>query len=364
MKALRQGAVLLRRLLVPVAVLVGLVFAGTGGYAAIEGWPFVDALYMTVITITTVGFLEVHPLSPAGRFFTMGLALGGVFTAFYAAAELIRSVVTGEIRDVLGRQRMESRLEKLRGHLVVCGFGRMGRLVAEEFSAGGLDFVVVDRDAKVLEGFDLPGGIPLVGEATADDVLRRAGVERARALVTAAASDADNLFITLSARLLNERLFIVARAESEGAEVKLRRAGASRVVSPYTIGGHRVAQAVLRPNAMDFIELATRTGHLELQIEELPIRQGSTLVDSTLKASPVRRELGVIVVAIKKADGKMAYNPASDAILEAGDLLIALGRRGQLDRLAEIAAGPRGGQERREATGAVAAPNTSTRLDT
>jgi voltage-gated potassium channel len=357
MSPVRHGGVILGRLLAPVAVLLALIATGTAGYGAVEGWSFVDALYMTVITITTVGFLEVHPMSAAGRFFTMGLALGGVFTAFYAAAEFIRVVVTGEIRTVLGRQRMESRLEKLRGHLVVCGYGRMGRLVAEEFSAGGLDFVVVDREARVLEGFALPGGIPLVGEATADEVLRAAGVERARALVTAAASDADNLFITLSARLLNEKLFIVARAESEGAEVKLRRAGASRVVSPYTIGGHRVAQAVLRPNAMDFIELATRTGHLELQIEETPVRAGSPLVGRTLKSSPVRSELGIMVVAIKKPDGKMAFNPSPEAALEAGDLLIALGRRHQLDRLAEIAAGPRAGEE----TDAIVSPGT--RLD-
>jgi voltage-gated potassium channel len=222
---------------------------------------------------------------------------------------------------------------------VICGFGRMGRLVAEEFSAAGLDFVVVDRDAKVLEGFSLPGGIPLVGEATEDAVLRLAGVERARALVTAAASDADNLFITLSARLLNDRLLIVARAEGEAAEMKLRRAGASRVVSPYSIGGHRVAQAVLRPNAMDFIELATRAGHLELQIEEVEIRSGSALVGQTLMASPVRSELGIIVVAIKKPAGKMAFNPAPQAVLDAGDLLIALGHRQQLDRLEEMARG-------------------------
>jgi voltage-gated potassium channel len=360
----RQGSAAVRRLLAPLVVLVGLVVTGTLGYRLVEGWGFLDSLYMTVITITTVGFLEVHPMGTAGHFFTMGLALGGVFTAFYAAAEFIRVVVTGEIRTVLGRQRMESRLEKLRGHLVVCGFGRMGRLVADEFSTAGLDFVVVDRDPRVLEGFTLAGGIPLVGEATADDVLRQAGVERARALVTAAASDADNLFITLSARLINEKLFIVARAESEGAEVKLRRAGASRVVSPYSIGGHRVAQAVLRPAAMDFIELATRTGHLELQIEETPVLPGSPLVGRTLKASPVRSELGVMVVAIKKPDGKMAFNPSSQAVLEKGDLLIALGRREQLDRLAELAAGPREAQERRGETGAIAAPNTSTRLDT
>jgi voltage-gated potassium channel len=269
----------------------------------------------------------------------MVLALGGVFTAFYAAAEFIRAILSGEIRRALGRQRMESRLEKLSGHLVVCGFGRMGRLVAEEFSSAALPFVVIDRDAKVLEGFSIPNGIPLVGDATADDVLRRAGVERARALVTAAASDADNVFITMSARLINERLFIVARAEGEGAEAKLRRAGASRVVSPYSIGGHRVAQAVLRPNAMDFIELATRTGHLELQIEEMGVEAGSPLVGRPIKASPVRSELGIIIVAIKKPGAKMAFNPSPDTALEAGDLLITLGHRQQLDRLEEMAAG-------------------------
>jgi voltage-gated potassium channel len=327
------------RLLVPVGVLIALLAAGTLGYQLVEGWGWFDALYMTVITLTTVGFHEVHPVSAGGRVFTMVLAMGGVFTAFYAGVEFIRAVVTGEVLTALGRQRMESRLEKLSGHFVVCGFGRMGRLVAEEFSSAGLPFVVVDRDAKVLEGFDIPHGIPLVGDATADDVLRRAGVERARALVTAAASDADNLFITMSARLINERLVIVARAEGEGAEVKLRRAGASRVVSPYTIGGHRVAQAVLRPNAMDFIELATRTGHLELQIEEVEVRAKSDLVGRSIKASPIRSELGIIIVAIKKPGGRMAFNPAPDTSLEAGDLLITLGHRQQLDRLEEMAGG-------------------------
>ncbi|MGE5125740.1 MAG: potassium channel family protein [Betaproteobacteria bacterium] len=330
------------RLLVPLLVVAALLVVGSTGYRLIEGWPFLDALYMTVITITTVGFLEVRPLGSAGRLFTMALALGGVFTAFYAAMEFIRVMVTGEIRAVLGRQRMESRLEKLSGHLVICGFGRMGRLVAEEFSSAGLDFVVIDREPKALEGFELAHGIPLVGDATADDVLRRAGVARARALVTAAASDADNLFVTLSARLLSDDLVIVARAEGEGAEVKLRRAGANRVVSPYNIGGHRVAQAVLRPNAMDFIELATRSGHLELQIEEIEIRPASPLVGRSIKASPIRSELGIIIVAIKKPGAKMQFNPAPESLLEAGDLLITLGHRQQLDRLESMARGVAG----------------------
>jgi len=330
----------LRRLLWPLLVLLALLFVGTAGYQLVEGWAWFDALYMTVITITTVGFLEVHPLGPGGRVFTMALALGGVFTAFYAAAEFIRVVVTGEIHTLLGRQRMESRLEKLSGHLVVCGFGRMGRLVAEEFASAALPFVVIDREPRVFEGFAMPEGIPLVGDATDDDVLRKAGVERARALVTAAASDADNLFITLSARLLNDKLLIVARAEGEGADVKLRRAGANRVVTPYSIGGHRVAQAVLRPNVMDFIELATRSEHLELQIEEVAVRGGSSLVGCSIKASPIRSELGIIIVAIKKPEGSMAFNPAPETALEAGDLLITLGHRQQLDRLEQMASAP------------------------
>jgi len=332
-----RGPLAFRLLLFPVLVVVVLLVGGTLGYRIVGGWDWLDALYMTVITITTVGFHEVRPLGPSGRIFTMVLALGGVFTAFYAAAEFIRAVVTGEIRTVLGRQRMENLLAQLRDHLVVCGFGRMGRLVCEEFSSAGLPFVVVDRNPAVLEDFSIPHGIPLAGDATADEVLKRAGVERARALVTAAASDADNLYVAMSARFLNEKLFIVARAESDGAGRKLLRAGASRVVSPYSIGGHRVAQAVLRPNAMEFLELATQSAHLELQIEEAVLRSGSPLVGQSLKTSPVRSELGIIIVGIKKPDGKMLFNPNPDTVLEAGDVLITLGHRQQLDRLETLA---------------------------
>ena len=327
-----------RRLVFTLGVLVLLVIAGTAGYHLIEGWPLFDALYMTIITITTVGFMEVHPLSGAGKVFTMLLSMGGVFTAFYAATAIIGSVVSGEVRRVLGRQRMEHKLAELRNHMVVCGYGRMGRLVCDEFSALGLPFVVVERDAGLLEGFHQPHGIPLHGDATSDEVLKRAGVDRARGLVTVAASDADNLYITMSARFLNDKLFIVARAEEEGAEKKLVRAGASRAVSPYAIGGQRVALAVLRPHVMDFIELATRSEHLELQIEETEVHAGSVLSGRTLRDSPVRSELGIIIVAVKKPDGKMVFNPAPELVIEPRDLLITLGHRQQLDRL-EVMAG-------------------------
>jgi len=249
-----------RRVFLLVLVPSLLVVVGTVGYYPLEpAYSLFDALYMTIITLTTVGYEELHfPLSTRGRVFTILLLLGGVFTLFYTATELLRIVVSGEVQQLLGRQRMERSLAALNNHLIVCGFGRMGRFVCREFSQRGLPFVIIDRKAEALEGFAIPHGLPVVGDATSDDVLKRAGVARARALVTVAASDADNLYITMSARLLNEKLYIVARAEGDQAEQKLLRAGASRVVTPYAIGGAKVAMAVLLPAVVDFIELATR----------------------------------------------------------------------------------------------------------
>jgi voltage-gated potassium channel len=330
--------VLPRRYLLLVLVPTFLVTAGTLGYYTLEkDYTLFDGLYMTVITMTTVGYEEVHPLSPRGRWFTIFLLLGGLFAFFYTVTELVRAVVGGEVQGLLGRRRMERNLAALRQHLIVCGYGRMGRFICQEFSREGLDFVVIDCRPEVLHEFNLPHGIALPGDATSDAVLRKAGVERARALVTVAASDADNLFITMSARLLNDKLFIVARAEGEQAEPKLLRAGANRVVAPYAIGGSKVAQAVLRPAVVDFIELATRTEHLDLQIEETLVRPGSALADQTLRASRLRQDLGVIVVAIKKPRGHLVSNPAGETVMEPGDTLIALGSRQTLDQLEKLA---------------------------
>ena len=329
----------LRQYLWAVLVPIFLLLAGTAGFHVLEGWPLADALYMTVITITTVGYMEVHPLSATGRAFTMFLILGGVFTVLYAATTVIAGLVSGEIGGKLEKQRMERKLAELKSHTIVCGYGRMGKLVCAEFSAKGAPFVIIDRDAPLVENLRIPHGIPLVGDATEDAVLRRAGVERARVLVTVAASDAENLYITMSARLLNDKLHIVARAEDEEADKKLVRAGANRVVSPYYIGGQRVVQAVLRPNVMDFIELATRHDYLELQMEESTVQPGSVLAGKKLKDTQLRRDLGIIIVAIKRQDGTMAFNPDPEAALGAGDLLITLGHRDQLRKLEELAKG-------------------------
>ncbi len=316
-----------------------LIGIGTIGYALIEGWPLFDSLYMTVITLTTVGFREVHAMSPAGQAFTMLLSLGGVFMLFYAATAIASAVVSGQIIESLGSRRMERSLADLKGHMIVCGFGRMGRRVCQEFSAKGLPYVIIDRQAELFERFDLPHGIAVHGDAASDEVLERVGVRRAKTLVSVAASDADNLYITMSARLLNDKLFIVARADDERSEQKLLRAGANRVVSPYVIGGNRVAQAVLRPTVVDFLELATRTEHLELNIEEARLAAASPLVGKTVSASQLRREHGLIVVAIKKPTDRMLFNPAADTLLEADDILIMIGGRNELDRVAAMAGG-------------------------
>jgi voltage-gated potassium channel len=330
--------VLPRRYLPLILTPLALVVVGTLGYWLIEkDYTLFDALYMTITTLTTVGYGEVHPLTPAGRVFTMVLLLGGVFTLFYTATEIIRIVVSGEVQGLLGRRRMERQLAALKNHIIVCGYGRMGKAVCREFSKQKLPFVVVDRSSETFADFDLESGLYLVGDATDDVVLRRAGVERARALVTVAASDADNLYITLSARLLNESLFIVARAEADLSEQKLGRAGANRVVSPYSLSGFNVAQAVLRPNVVDFIDLATRTEHLELQMEEVNVRAGSRLAGRTLQESQMRHSLGIIIVAIKKASGPMQYNPSGGAVMEPDDTLIALGRPEQLAELDKLA---------------------------
>lgn len=328
-----------RRILILVLVPLALIITGTLGYWLIEkDYTLFDALYMTVITLATIGYGEIpHALSIPGRVFTMVLILGGVFTLFYAAGEVIRVIVSGEVRELLGRQRMQRSLATITDHLIVCGYGRLGRLVCQEFSRQRLSFVVVEVQPELLAGFEMSGGIPLQGDASSDEVLKQAGVERARGLVAVMSSDADNLYTTMSARLLNKKLFIVARVEDVKAEQKLRRAGANRVVSPYQIGGVRLAQAVLRPTVVEFIELATKNEHLELQIEEARVSPGSPLAGSTLRDSAVRAKLKVIVVAIKQAHGEMLFNPDPETKIEAGDIVVAIGDRQHLDELERLA---------------------------
>ncbi len=327
-----------RRIAFAAATPFVLVAIGSEGYHVIEGWSWLDALYMTVTTLSTVGFGEVHPLSAAGRMFTVGLVLGGVFTMAAAVTSVISSLVSGEVQKLLGRQRMERSLASMKDHVIVCGYGRMGHIVCDELAVINQPFVAIDRDHNLIEHFPGHIGVALEGDATADEVLRKAGIDRARAVVSALPHDADNLFVTMSAKLLNEKVFVVARAEDPASEAKLTRAGANRVVAPYVLGGGRVVQAVLRPTVLDFIDLATKTHHIELQMEETLVHHSSGLIGKKLSES-MNREHRIIIVAIKRKNGKMEFNPGGETKLDEGDTLISLGHRHDLDRLERLAAG-------------------------
>ncbi len=325
------------RLSVAIALPAAMIALGTAGYMLIENWTALDAVYMTVITLTTLGIREVHPLSTAGIIFTIVLSLGGVYTIFFAATAVIHSIVYGDLADYFGSRQMEKSLRGLSNHYIICGFGRMGRLVCQQLSAAGISFVAIDRSSERLDAVELPGGLLMHGDATSDELLQRAGVSRARGLIAVLGSDADNLYITMSARLLNEKMLIVARAEDERSEQKLLRAGALRVISPYLIGGSRVVQAVLRPHVLDFLELATRREHLELNIEEVHIAAGSQLANKTIETCEIDPR-GLITVAIKHVDGRMEFNPPGSTSLRPSEVLIVLGRRQDLDHIAELAA--------------------------
>jgi voltage-gated potassium channel len=326
-----------------IALLVPIVLLATGSvaYPLIEGppWTWFDGLYMTAITLTTLGYGETHPLHPPGRVFTMFLAFGGVFTLFYFATEIVRTVVTGELQELLGKERMEEELQVLSGHLIICGYGRMGKIICDELEYQRKRFVVVDTQTIAATDWPYQHGVKLHGDATDDVTLRKAGIERAKALITAVGSDSNNLYITLSSRLLNPKLLIIARAEEEAAEVKLRKVGANKVISPYLAGGHRAVQAALRPAVLHFMEMTSRSEFMDLQIEEIRIDAASALANVTIRESRLHERFGVLVVGVLQVNGDLTYNPKADTKLVIGDTLIALGQRRHLDELEVLARG-------------------------
>jgi len=323
-------------------ILVAIVSLGTVGYSFIEGWPLFDSLYMTIITLATVGFREVAPLSDQGKAFTILLIVFGASIIAYSAGSLIRFTVEGQLRQIMGRKKVEKQIGKIEAHYIICGYGRIGNLICKEFQAKPLPFVVVEKDPELCAKLAEEGVLFVQGDATDDETLETAGIRRAKGLITAVTSDTENVYITLTARGLNPSLFILARSGEEGSELKLRRAGASKVISPYVIGATRMAQAILRPSVVDFIEIATAGHNLELQLEEIRIRNGSRLAGKNLINSGIRKDLGIIIVGIKKGDGNMVFNPASETLIEAGDVLITLGEAPAILNLEQIAGGQSG----------------------
>lgn len=301
----------------------------------IEDMTFLDALYMTVITLGTVGFKEVKELDDNGKIFTIILILTGFGLFSYTLTVGAKIIVEGEIKEVFKRRKMSKEIKSLSGHYVICGYGRMGSIIARELRAYKMPLVIVEKNAENIK--DDESILYIIGDATHDETLKKAGIERAKGLITVLPSDAENLYVVLSARELNQDLFIVARAVDKEAERKLRRAGADRVVSPYFIGGLRIAHTVLRPNVVDFLEFATRAEHLEIQIEEIEVSPNSTLIGKTIAQSGLGRDLGVIVIAIKRRDGRMKFNPTSQTLIKEGDILIVLGNTDNLLNLEKIA---------------------------
>jgi len=324
----------IRRLFWGVCVLVIIIAAGVIGYVVIEDWSVVDALYMTIITVTTVGYDEVHPLTTTGRIFSIFLIVGGVSGALYALTGIAGYIIEGHLGTTLGRRRMERTIAKLKEHFILCGYGRVGQEIARIFTEEGVPFVIVDKDQESIATAEKDGYLYVLGDATSDEVLKEAGIERARGLVIAVGNDADSVYITLSARGLRPDLFIEARASSSMAGAKLKKAGADRIISPYSLGARRMAQLALRPIVVDFIDTVISLRGRELQMENIVVGSDSALAGLTIEE--IHRRTKAAILAIGKKGGKLLANPQGEETIESGDRLITLGTKKQLAALEEI----------------------------
>lgn len=322
-------------LILPVLVISG----GTAGYMIIEGWDLLDALYMTVLTISTVGYGEVHPLSVTGKFLSILIILLGVGSVGFALGTAGRLMLEDRIKVLLGRRSMKS-IQKLREHYIICGFGRMGRIICEELTEKGIPLVVLENEEESLEELERLGYPFFKADATSDEELLIAGIERAAGLVSVVTDDAQNVFIVLTARGLNPKLNIVARSAAEETIKKLVRAGANKVISPYFLGGHRIAQAIMRPTVLDFLETIIQNKEMDLVLDEKRIAPKSKLIGTTLATSGLRKDFSIIILAIKSATGSMDFNPPFDTEFKAGDTLVILGRGPDLEKLDSVTGNP------------------------
>jgi voltage-gated potassium channel len=316
-----------------VALLAAVTLAGTLGYMLIEGWDAWDAFYMSAITITTVGYREVHDLSFAGQVWTVILLFSGVGAALYVFTLLATMVVEGGLPLRLQKRRQARMITTIKDHFIVCGYGRIGSIIAGQLHQQSVPFVIIERDPARLQAAMMDGFLAVQADASHEDVLKRVGIDTARGLIAAVGTDAENVYTVLSARVLRPDIFIVGRAEGEDATRKLLRAGANRVVSPYQIGAVQMAQTAIRPAVVDFISLATSSDNLELAMEEITVDPKSSLVQKSLLEANLRQRFGVIVVAIQREDSRMDFNPEPDTPILAGDKLVVLGRPHSLRRL-------------------------------
>ena len=324
------------RLRASLLLLSAIVLFGTGGYTWFEGMSVFDAFYMTLITISTVGFSEIKPLSTVGRAVTVVIIVMGIGTLTYTLGQVVKIFVEGELSRILGRRKLEQQVQTLKGHYIICGYGRIGEIISRELEREKIPFVVIEQNPAKIEQLEKARFLYLDSDATVEEALIKAGIDRARGLVTAVTSDADNVFITLTARGLSAGLFILARASEQKNEDKLRRAGATRVVCPYLIGGRRMAQQLTRPTVVDFIDTAMMERGMGLRMEEGGIGAESPLVGRNLVESRLRQEYGVIIVAIKPKSGDMIFNPLPTQRLAVGDVVVFIGKEDDLARLRQV----------------------------
>ena len=325
------------RIQLALILLAVVVLAGTVGFHTIEGWTWFEGFYMTLTTMTMIGYGELHPLSHTGRVFNSFLIVTSVIASVFTLGAFSQALLEFEFGKVLGRRRMEREIEKLSDHYIVCGAGRVGRTVTRELRARGQACVVIERDplrARWAEAEKIP---VIVGNASSEEILQKARIDRAKGFIAAVSSDADNLYIILTARGFRPDLKIIARATEEEAISKLLRAGASQVLSPYYFVGHRIVQLLLHPNVLDFIDAAFGTERMDIAVGEVKIPARSALVGKKLADCGIREQANVIVLAVKGADGKTNFNPPPESIIRADDCLIVIGGDQQLKRLETLA---------------------------
>ncbi|HEV2992368.1 MAG TPA: potassium channel protein [Candidatus Angelobacter sp.] len=319
-----------------IAILL-LTLVGTAGFHYIEHWSWFDSFYMVVITFSTIGYGEVHPLSHAGRVFNIGLIVAGVAVVFLMIGALTQALLEFELGKLFGKRRMEREIANLKDHYIICGAGRVGSSVARELARKPYPFVIVESNEKSLTDLD-PQWLAMIGDAASEKTLRQAGIERARGLVAATTTDATNIYIVLTAKSIKSGVKIIARASEESAEKHLKTAGADMVISPYVAAGHRIAQSFVRPNVVDFLDLATtRSGTPKLLIEEILVSKESPLAGTTIGNSGIHHQFGIMILAIRGAGTETRFNPRAHDLINAGDYLIAMGEPAQLARLEALA---------------------------
>ncbi len=314
-----------RHLVISIALSTLIIIMGTVGYMIIEDWGLLDSFYMTIITIAAVGYREVQEMTGIGRLFTVFVIFSGVGFTLYVAAAVVQFMVEGRIRVIMGRRRLDRKINRMKNHYILCGYGRIGKVLYRDLERASMDIIVIERDPDLVPLMDGDGILYISGEATDEANLRKAGIERAKGLIAALATDTENVFLVLTARQLAPDLQIIARASQEESKSKLKMAGANSVESPYEMGAVSMAQHIVRPTVTSFLDLAFEHKRKDIQMEEIPVSESSELVNVMLKDSGIRQRFNLIIIAIKNPDGEMLFNPSFEAVIQPNDTFVAVG---------------------------------------